>query len=211
MSDTTQEPAQHSSARFFNNPALSEVKIRQIYERQVRKYYAHKVILAPSPPTSLTPSRESSSNVIELHDGHSEHSEHFLKSIYNKDDPLACKTPIDCFALKLLQALLIHTGKKNEADFLHAVVKAHYEHSTAAESKMGTMIVSQALKTHRQFFASSNCQELMREYHGFATDVAIGLPLSALTNIKPYTCAECGATIHLDYELLQKEDWPAFF
>ena len=114
-------------------------------------------------------------------------------------------------AFKNLHTFLRNIGKINDENLFPAVVKAHYEHSPTAESKIGTMIASQALKTHREFFASSHCQKVMQDYHGFAADIAMGLRLSALTEIKPYTCAECGATVHLDYELLQAEDWPAFF
>jgi hypothetical protein len=42
--------AQHSDAdlfflRLFNNPAISDVTIKQVYNEQVREYHAHKAIL----------------------------------------------------------------------------------------------------------------------------------------------------------------------
>ncbi|KAF2628446.1 hypothetical protein BU25DRAFT_457765 [Macroventuria anomochaeta] len=42
MPEPANETAKHSTAQLFNNPALSNVKIRQIYEAQVRKYDAKK-------------------------------------------------------------------------------------------------------------------------------------------------------------------------
>jgi hypothetical protein len=34
-----------SACRLFNNPALSDVTIKQIYVDQVREYHAHKAVL----------------------------------------------------------------------------------------------------------------------------------------------------------------------
>lgn len=43
--DSKQKPVLMILSRLFNNPALSDVKIKQIYNGKTREYFAHKAIL----------------------------------------------------------------------------------------------------------------------------------------------------------------------
>lgn len=93
-------------------------------------------------------------------------------------------------------------GRSIDDRLFLAAIEAYYKHSPAAETKIGTMITSQILQTHRPILATLGCQRLMREYHGFAVDVALGLALSIFIDTKPLTCKLCEATNHLGCELL---------
>lgn len=87
MSSTKQESASQPSAWLFNNPALSDVKIRQMYKDKVCEYHAHKAVLSLE---SLYFAKaftgrfmEALQNIIELHDDASERFDCFLQIIYS--------------------------------------------------------------------------------------------------------------------------------
>ncbi|KAI4624429.1 hypothetical protein J4E83_004103 [Alternaria metachromatica] len=92
------------AAQLFNNPALSDVKIKQIHKGQTREYYAHKAVLCleskyflnaftghfkVSQPRlerrsveSSNDLKEASEGIMELHEDDPEHFEFLLKFMY---------------------------------------------------------------------------------------------------------------------------------
>lgn len=90
-------------------------------------------------------------------------------------------------------------------------MKAHYEHYPEAESKVGIMITREALKHRPGFLATSLCQSLLREYYGFAADIALGLRLKLSTSVNPYTCDDCGQINQVEDERLREDGFGEFF
>ncbi|KAI4638712.1 hypothetical protein J4E93_009740 [Alternaria ventricosa] len=86
--------SKRSAAKLFNNPALSDVKIKQIHEGHTREYYAHKAVLCLESNYFLNAFtgnfKESSEGIMELHEDDPEHFEFLLKFMYtgayNKDE-----------------------------------------------------------------------------------------------------------------------------
>ncbi|KAF2821942.1 hypothetical protein CC86DRAFT_263419, partial [Ophiobolus disseminans] len=70
----------------FNNPTLSDVKIKQIFKSQVREYYAHKAILCMESEYFMNMFaggfKEAVEGSIELHEDDPDHFSSVLKFLY---------------------------------------------------------------------------------------------------------------------------------
>ncbi|KAL1592744.1 hypothetical protein SLS60_011160 [Paraconiothyrium brasiliense] len=100
----------------FNNPTLSDVKIKQIFKGKVREYHAHKQILARGSKFFLNAFtgnfKEAHDNVMEVHDDVPEHFEIALMYLYTdvydeaavtrlaaQDDEKRVRIPIELFVV----------------------------------------------------------------------------------------------------------------
>ncbi|KAF1962334.1 hypothetical protein CC80DRAFT_385177, partial [Byssothecium circinans] len=73
----------------FNNPVLSDVKLKQIHNGTVREYHAHKAILSQRSSYFMKAFtgnfKEATANTMELHDDDPDKFELMLKFIYDDD------------------------------------------------------------------------------------------------------------------------------
>ncbi|CAN9203102.1 unnamed protein product [Alternaria sp. RS040] len=84
-------PSNSADTSLFNNPTLSDVKIRQIYKGKVTEYFAHKAVLCAHSKWFLKAFtgkfKEASEQTIEVLDDDPKKFELMLKFVYTMDLP----------------------------------------------------------------------------------------------------------------------------
>ncbi|KAJ4351246.1 uncharacterized protein N0V89_006585 [Didymosphaeria variabile] len=186
----------------FNNPTLSDVKIKQIYEGKVREYHAHKQILARGSKFFLNAFtgnfKEASGNVIEVHNDVPEHFEAALKFLYTQQYdseavaeqafiqnaqrirvPIGILVVADKYDIERLSGLIVDDVKiylltTTRLPVLVAAIKEYYPNCPNAGSPMGIALTTVLLGRP----ASTHTEEvklLIGQYLAFGADMAIHL------------------------------------
>ncbi|KAI4710018.1 hypothetical protein J4E89_005250 [Alternaria sp. Ai002NY15] len=79
-------PSQPEEMSLFNDPILSDIKIRQIYKGETKEYFAHKAILSAHSKWFMRAFtgrfKEATANVIDIHDDDPDHFERMLRFFY---------------------------------------------------------------------------------------------------------------------------------
>ncbi|RYN34218.1 hypothetical protein AA0119_g8784 [Alternaria tenuissima] len=192
-----------SSTTLFNNPALSDVKIKQVYEGQTREYHAHKAVLCLESGYFLNAFtggfREASESTIELHEDNPEYFEFLLKFIYTgmydkdeiarlagSDDSKRILIPIGIYAVadkydvtQIYEPAaedvkaILMNAIKDRKDILTTCIKAHYGTEVKADGSMGHLITAVIFEQYNNLLNTENIEKLLLAYPIFAADVAL--------------------------------------
>ncbi|KAF1939412.1 hypothetical protein EJ02DRAFT_457009 [Clathrospora elynae] len=218
-----------SSATLFNNPTLSDVKLKQIYQGKVREYYAHKAILCKESAFFLKAFtgkiREATEGVMKLHDDDPQHFEVLLKFIYSDkydkdaitqlaadDKNKRVVIPIGVYAVadkydvpKLYDPAaedvetLLH-----DTDVIEGAIHAHYKDKNSFDGPIGRLITSAALG-NGCFTNAVEFENLMISYPMLAADVGLYVRRSgrsSLDNLRIHRCPICISDSYIDPEAI---------
>ncbi|KAF2799325.1 hypothetical protein K505DRAFT_294799 [Melanomma pulvis-pyrius CBS 109.77] len=211
--------------QLFNNPTLSDIRIKQICKGKTREYYAHKAILCKESDyfmNAFTGSfQEASDSEMAIYDDDPEHFEFVLKFIYTEhydksaiekisEGDVAKRTviPIGIYAIadkyditRLYSPAaedVLTTFKStpdDQHDVLRAAIQTHYEMSSRADMPMGNILASFVLEHRREFTKLEDFQILMQSFPTFAADIALALCREGVFKYSPLRCV-CGWTIY---------------
>ncbi|KAH7091930.1 hypothetical protein FB567DRAFT_434637 [Paraphoma chrysanthemicola] len=192
-------------SRLFNNPSLSDIKIKQVNNSQVREYYAHRAVLCMESEYFLHiftgNFKEASESGIELHDDEPELYELLLKFIYcneyDKDtivklagDDKAKRVliPIGVFAIadkydvpKIYQPAandvrgILTSSDIEYSERIQTALHAHYGTCGSIDSAMGKTITTVILENYASRLPKSDFERWMMSYPMFAADVALAV------------------------------------
>ncbi|KAB2110314.1 hypothetical protein AG0111_0g1018 [Alternaria gaisen] len=187
----------------FNNPTLSDVKIKQVYEGKTREYHAHKVVLCLASSYFLNAFtgnfKEASESTIELHEDKPEYFEFLLKfiytGIYDKDEIVRLAGSDDCKRVLIPIGIYAVTDKydvaqiyepaaedvkavlmnaaKDRKDILTTCIKTHYGTEVKADGSMGRLITAVIFEQYNNLRNTEDFEKWLLAYPIFAADVAL--------------------------------------
>jgi hypothetical protein len=201
----------------FNNPRLSDIKIKQIYKGVTREYYAHKAVLSCQSAFFMNAFtghfKEASATTIEVHDDDPVFFEWVLRFMYtnqydtthlqeNAKDvvekaliPISIFTMADKYHIDALEKLAAQELraiwaeiKDPEYKAVVAVVEAYYELCTRAASAIGASIVGNVRASGRKFMQTKKFGEMLEQYPVFGADMSLSLYWDGIFASKPVTC-----------------------
>ncbi|KAF1835599.1 hypothetical protein BDW02DRAFT_578695 [Decorospora gaudefroyi] len=177
------------AANFFNNPNLSDVKIRQVSNGKAREYYAHKAVLCMGSGYFVNAFtggfKEATENTMELHNDDPEIFEFILKFMYTgvydeeevdmlasgHDEDKRVTMPIRIYAVadKYDMPKICESAAKdmeailNLADdtLLSRVIEVHYKSVVTPNGIMGRFITNTVLDAHRFFTKTKGYESLL--------------------------------------------------
>ncbi|KAL1799399.1 hypothetical protein ACET3X_003436 [Alternaria dauci] len=202
----------------FNNPALSDVTIKQVYKGQRREYYAHKTILCLESGyffNAFTGGfREASEGTMELHEDNPEHFECLLKFIYSgtydKDEiaglagsdkikrvliPIGIYTVADKYDVSNFYGPAaddvkdVLTKAFRNQDMITAAIEAHYSTEVQADGLMGRLITTLVFNQYKDLLETEKFEQLLIAHPAFATDVILYSKRCKILGTRPR--AEC--------------------
>ncbi|KAI4938792.1 uncharacterized protein J4E92_000073 [Alternaria infectoria] len=224
----------------FNNPALSDVKIKQIHEGHTREYYAHKAVLCLESDYFLNAFtgnfKEASEGIMELHEDDPEHFEFLLKFMYtgayNKheiaklagDDKIKrVLVPVGVHAIadKYDVAKLYEPAAEDvkavlveaaqDREMLITAIRAHYGTEVNVDGAMGRLITSVVLENHQDLLRTKDFEQLLLAHPTFAADVALNLQRNALSALTAGWCIGCRANHNIDAAGMRKAGCTHFY
>ncbi|CAN9202243.1 unnamed protein product [Alternaria alternata] len=215
-----------AAAKLFNNPALSDVKIKQVYEGQTREYYAHKAVLCLESGYFLNAFtggfREASESTIELHEDNPEYFGFFLKfiytGIYDKDEiarlagsdhskrvliPIGIYAVADKYDVAQIYEpaaedvkVVLMNAVKDREGILTTPIKAHYGTEVKADGFMGRVITAVIFEQYNDLLNTEKFEKLLLAYPVFAADVALH---SQRGKMLGGGCVRCSICDRLDF------------
>ncbi|RYN44530.1 hypothetical protein AA0114_g9949 [Alternaria tenuissima] len=205
----------------FNNPTLSDVKIKQVYEGKMREYHAHKAVLCLASGyflNAFTGSfKEASESTIELHEDKPEYFDFLLKfiytGIYDKDEIVRLAGSDDCKCVLIPIGIYAVADKydvaqiyepaaedikavlmnavKDRKDILTTSIKAHYGTEVKADGPMGRLITAVIFEHHNDLLDTEDFETWLLAYPTFAADVALHFQRGKIGGKDRAKCVKC--------------------
>ncbi|KAL1798859.1 hypothetical protein ACET3X_002896 [Alternaria dauci] len=166
----------------FNDPTLSDVKIRQVYKGQTKEYFAHKAILCAHSKWFLKAFtgnfKEASEHTIEVHDDDPQSFEYLLKFLYTMEIVIVPEDIVAGVTKDIDQDILAPTSLYILAD--------KYEIAPLLRRTVG--MVAAALITHRKSLGAENTKTIVTAYYTHCLRAQSSMGSAIAFGLVYYTC-----------------------
>ncbi|KAF1939413.1 hypothetical protein EJ02DRAFT_513888 [Clathrospora elynae] len=213
------ESEKPAAKTLFNNPTLSDVKIKQTCNGQTHEYYAHKAVLCTQSTYFMNAFsgsfREATESTMELYDDHPEHFAFALKFMYTLEYDITAIGKIASandelermqFALgvnivgdkydiyRLISPILYELRpilrNTSSHELLKSTVHTYYKLCRQPGEAVGNLIVSTILRKHLAFRESDTFDDLVRSVPFFAADIALDYQRDKLFGVRRISCCK---------------------
>jgi hypothetical protein len=211
--------------RLFNDPTISDIKLKHTHNGRTREYYAHKAILYFQSTYFLDVFTNTANAHVELGGDDPAHFEFAIKFMYTLDyhtagaeaeaeaapdaqltrlqfiigvGKVAQKYKIPTLLKHAIDDLVTRVNNIKDIALLEPILTVYYSKDVSPGTQIGEILTNASVLTHRGFSRTPRFSALLRELPGYGSDVAIAMHAWGMFKVRRSECGGCGRWNHVD-------------